>query len=328
MNLRQLQHFEAVYRLRSFTRAAEEQHLTQPALSRSIRQLERELDHTLFDRTTHQVEATEAAHALVAHVSDVLTSIAALEERAAILHGGDLGAVRAGAGPYPSDPLMTGVVQRLSAAHPTLRLSLTGGSTADLMAALTRRELDLVVCDTSKVAAAAIAERGTVIPLAPEPLVFVVGAQHPLTAGEPAAEEFGRYPWALPPPAPRGRSGLAPLFGGEVPEPFPFYELQSTRACLDVVQDDRSVTLVPLSLVLDARAPRTLAFRLARPQDRTNDGIHTLKRTQSASVERAIETVIAVAGEQGRRAASWAASATPGWHGSVAVGPCVTGPAE
>lgn len=317
MRLRQLQHFEAVYRLRSFTRAAEEQFLTQPALSRSIRQLEAELGHQLFDRTTHVVEPTGVARSLIVHVADVLTSVAALEERAAVLHGGDLGAVRAGAGPYPSEPLMTGVVQRLSTDHPTLRLSLTTGSTTDLMAALGRRELDLVVCDTSKISDSAVADKVSVIRLAPEPLVFVVGAGHPLTAGEPTDRDFGRFPWALPPPAPLGRAGLGPLFGGKVPDPFPFYELASTRACLDVVRDDRSVTLVPLSLVLDAGSTPGLTFRLARTRDRTNDGIHTLRRTPSASVELAIEAVVRHAEEQAARAAAWVRAAGRGWQ----VGP-------
>ena len=51
MQIRQLEHFESLYRLRSFVRAAEEHGITQPALSRSIKSLEAGLGQRLFDRS-------------------------------------------------------------------------------------------------------------------------------------------------------------------------------------------------------------------------------------------------------------------------------------
>ena len=60
MELRHLEHFVAVAEERSFTRAASRIHLVQSALSVSVQTLERELDTRLFERTTHQVELTDA----------------------------------------------------------------------------------------------------------------------------------------------------------------------------------------------------------------------------------------------------------------------------
>ena len=65
VQLRQLEHFEAVYRLRSFTRAARELYLSQSALSRSIQALEADLGQTLFDRSTQAVDR------LVGHFDEI-----------------------------------------------------------------------------------------------------------------------------------------------------------------------------------------------------------------------------------------------------------------
>ena len=110
MQLRQLEHFEAVYRLRSFTRAAKEQFLSQSALSRSIQSLEGELGQQLFDRTG-AVEPTAAAEALIGHAVDALASSRELLDAARLLRDGEGGAVAIGTGPYPAQPLMTRVVR-------------------------------------------------------------------------------------------------------------------------------------------------------------------------------------------------------------------------
>ena len=64
-DLRRLQYFVAVARERNFTRAAERLHVAQPALSRQVKLLERELGVELLHRTTHEFELTEAGEFLL-----------------------------------------------------------------------------------------------------------------------------------------------------------------------------------------------------------------------------------------------------------------------
>ncbi|MEU8637811.1 LysR family transcriptional regulator [Amycolatopsis sp. NPDC048633] len=75
VELRHLRGFEAVARLRSFTGAAADLAITQPALSRTVRQLEDALGVTLFDRSTRHVELTGAGETLLAHVERALAEL-------------------------------------------------------------------------------------------------------------------------------------------------------------------------------------------------------------------------------------------------------------
>ncbi len=60
MDIRQLQYFMEVARLQSFTKAAETLYITQPTISKTIRNIEEELGVTLFDRSGKKVVLTDA----------------------------------------------------------------------------------------------------------------------------------------------------------------------------------------------------------------------------------------------------------------------------
>lgn len=107
-----------------FGRAAERLHIAQPPLSRTIRQLERDLGATLFDRTTRSVRLTTAGEALLQPAQDVLEA-SRVARRAVLSAGrGETGRVRIGfAG--PSSYRLIGQLGRLvRERHPGIELSL------------------------------------------------------------------------------------------------------------------------------------------------------------------------------------------------------------
>jgi DNA-binding transcriptional LysR family regulator len=75
ISLPQLKAFAAVARHKSFTRAAAELGLTQSAVSRSVRELEEEIDQRLFDRTTRQVELTDAGQHLSQRICHLIEEV-------------------------------------------------------------------------------------------------------------------------------------------------------------------------------------------------------------------------------------------------------------
>ena len=75
MELRHLRYFAVVAKTCHFGRAAEQLHVAQPAVSHAIRQLEAELDVTLFNRTTRQVALTAAGEFLQAEAARILAGV-------------------------------------------------------------------------------------------------------------------------------------------------------------------------------------------------------------------------------------------------------------
>lgn len=82
MNLRRLRHFSELAETLNFRAAAEHVHLTQPAFTRSIARLERELGTQLFVRDKRSVELTPAGSALLGQVRALLSEADALERAA------------------------------------------------------------------------------------------------------------------------------------------------------------------------------------------------------------------------------------------------------
>src|ERR1035437_10390225 len=79
MELRQLRYLVALAEERSFTRAAENEHVAQPALSQQIRRLESELGLALVERTTRRVSLTDAGELLVVRARRVLAELEAAD---------------------------------------------------------------------------------------------------------------------------------------------------------------------------------------------------------------------------------------------------------
>lgn len=124
LSVRQMRAFLQVARIGNFTRAAEAAHLTQAGLSTLIREMERQLDARLFDRTTRMVALTAAGRRLLPVVERVLGE---LDDVAAHLgaHGEEARqTLRIAATPLVSSNLLPQVFARFRAAHPGVKLRL------------------------------------------------------------------------------------------------------------------------------------------------------------------------------------------------------------
>ena len=96
ISIRQLQVFEAIVRLGSFTRAAEELFLTQPTVSMQIRKLTDAMGLPLFEHVGRNVEPTEAGLELYAACRKMFETLANLEMKVADLKGMKSGRLRMG----------------------------------------------------------------------------------------------------------------------------------------------------------------------------------------------------------------------------------------
>src|SRR5262245_17635114 len=132
MELRQLQVFARIAALGSITRAAEELYLTQPAVSRSLSALERELGTRLFDRLARRVVLTAAGHALLSYAEQMLQMAEGAARAVADVRSGDAGRLRLAASSTAATYVLPQVIGRFRDAHPNVELTVLTGGSADV----------------------------------------------------------------------------------------------------------------------------------------------------------------------------------------------------
>jgi DNA-binding transcriptional LysR family regulator len=178
-DLRLLRHCRALAEEGSFAKAARALHLTQPALSRSIRDLEERVGIRIFDRTRVRVVPTDLGRAFLDRAAELLAHAEALEREVAHLKGSGSGALKVGAGTFPSVLFMGTAMAEFVARHPAVAVQVRADHWANLVALLRRRELDVVVGQPPEAADAADLD---VVPLTVRQGHFFVRRGHPLLA--------------------------------------------------------------------------------------------------------------------------------------------------
>jgi LysR family transcriptional regulator, transcription activator of glutamate synthase operon len=143
MELRQLRYLVALAEERNFTRAANNEHIAQPALSQQIRRLEAELGLALVERTTRRVSLTDAGELLVVRARRVLAELEAVEDELQALRGVYTGHVTIGAmhtmGPVDLSLALAIFHER----HPHVDLTVREQSSEEMAEMLRIDELDL-----------------------------------------------------------------------------------------------------------------------------------------------------------------------------------------
>jgi DNA-binding transcriptional LysR family regulator len=147
MTLVQLRHLIALAKSGSFSKAAQAQHLTQPALSRSIRALEDELGMPLFDRIGRRNELTAFGREVLNRARQLVFEADELRDSGRQMREGQGGVIRIGMGSGPGAMLMTPFLMRMSTRHPKMRVVVSRGGTELLAQALRARTLDALVVD-------------------------------------------------------------------------------------------------------------------------------------------------------------------------------------
>ena len=179
---------------RSFARAAKAVHISQPALSRSIQELELRAGTRLFDRTSLGAEPTAAGAVFLEHARDVMSRASDLGREMDLLKGLETGELRIGSGTYPSNMYVDKAVARLLREHPAVKISISNDNWSNLLPLLRKRELDLAIID------AVAAESDTemhVTRLRTHQGYLVLRSGHPLLAIDDAHQlaESWKYPF-------------------------------------------------------------------------------------------------------------------------------------
>jgi DNA-binding transcriptional LysR family regulator len=143
MELRQLRYLVALAEEGSFTRAAANEHIAQPAMSQQIRRLENELGLALVERTTRRVALTEAGELLVVRCRRILAELESADAELQALRGVHTGHVTIGAMHTMGPVDLSLVLALFRERHPDVRFTVREQTSEEMAEMLRVDELDL-----------------------------------------------------------------------------------------------------------------------------------------------------------------------------------------
>ena len=174
VTLRQMRVFAAVARHLSFTRAARELHLTQPAVSQQMRLLEQEVGMPLIEQIGRKIRLAPAGVELLQYAHQVTELLREAGEAIAAMRGLKRGLLKLGAvstAKYFAPALLSAFTPE----YPEVTIKFTVGNRGEIVRLLAANELDLVIMGRPPMELATAAT-----PFAPHPLVIIASPGHPL----------------------------------------------------------------------------------------------------------------------------------------------------
>jgi DNA-binding transcriptional LysR family regulator len=176
MDFRHLRYFVGIVDAGSMALAARRLHISQPTLSRQIRDLERELRVQLFDRVGRRLILTAEGREMAARTRHVLAEAEALSARGAALGGGTGGVLRVGATPQFIEAGMPKVLSAYRRAHPGVEVRLSEDGAGPLIACVQQGQLHIAIGALRDV------EQLASRPLYPLRVLAVMSPRHPLAS--------------------------------------------------------------------------------------------------------------------------------------------------
>ncbi|HSP00357.1 MAG TPA: LysR substrate-binding domain-containing protein [Thioalkalivibrio sp.] len=178
---RRLQVFYTVARLLSFTKAADALHMTQPAVTFQVRQLEEYFNTRLFDRTHNRVSLTEAGRNVYEYAERIFELYSEMENSVRELTGDVSGALTLGASSTIAEYMLPALLGDFKQKYPEINIRLKVSNTEGIVSMVENNIIDLGVVE------APVANRNLLVEVCRlDQLVLVVPPNHPL-AGQSTA---------------------------------------------------------------------------------------------------------------------------------------------
>jgi len=171
---RRLQVFHTVARLLSFTKAAESLHMTQPAVTFQVRQLEEYFNTRLFDRTHNRISLTEAGSRVYEYADKIFVLYAEMENSVREMTGEISGALTIGASTTIAEYMLPALLGDFKAKYPDVGIHLKVSNTDGIVNMVENNTIDLGVVE------APVGNRNLVVEKCrADHLVAIVPLDHP-----------------------------------------------------------------------------------------------------------------------------------------------------
>jgi DNA-binding transcriptional LysR family regulator len=252
MELRHLRYFIGVAEEENVSRAALKLHVSQPALSRQIRDLEEELGFPLLERSAKSVRLTEAGRAFLTEARAVLQRAEDAVKAARAIATGGRGELHVGYAPSLTARILPPTLRAFQAEFPNVRVKLHDFSTEEMLAGLREGKLQIAFV----VRLTPVLLRGLRFEeLARDSICLAVAPKHPLagrrtvTLAEVAREPLITYRREDYPDA---HENLAAMFAAIKSKPRIAEEHDSVSSLIAAVESGAGVAVAPQSLTCTA----------------------------------------------------------------------------
>jgi len=192
MSDRRLKVFHTVARLLSFTKAAEALHMTQPAVTFQVRQLEEYFNTRLFDRTHNKVNLTPAGERVSEFAERIFDLYAEMENKVRDLTGEISGALTIGASTTIAEYMLPALLGEFKSQYPDINLRLKVSNSEGIVSMVEQNVIDLGLVESP------VSNKNLIVEVChDDQLVVVVAPDHELAksrAGVKAAD-IVRYPF-------------------------------------------------------------------------------------------------------------------------------------
>lgn len=192
MNLHHLRLFTAVVDHGGFTKAAHALHLSQPAISKSLSELERQLHVKLLDRSGRSVRLTDAGRLLHARGRELFGVERAAERELRELRGLKRGVLRVAASTTIATYMLPPVLGRFRMRHPGVRLRVLSANTRSVLKMLLESYVDVALVE-GPVSNASV----EVKPWIDDDLVVIAPPDHPVVGRSIAVDDLPSFPFLV-----------------------------------------------------------------------------------------------------------------------------------
>lgn len=270
MHSRLLRCFMVVAERKSITEASEVLHISQPALTKTIKHLEEDLGVQLFDRLPGGVQLTKYGEILLHHAkvmdNEYRHAIALIEE----IRDGRSGALRIGAGPVWLVNILPPIISQFQRQYPDVKISLIGGVIDTLLPALSNGDLDLICASLDFSNRSDISKEQ----LFEVKHVLVADRSHPLTNEKDIdAKALDEYPWMVLKSDYVGTERISSYFAANGLKP-PNIALDTTsiHSLLQSLKGSHAIAHIPEQMLPIARANDLHQLRTKQVIWETNAG--------------------------------------------------------
>lgn len=237
----QLQVFVTVAEKKSFSRAAEEHHMTQPAVSQYIRQFEDQIGTRLLERTNKYVRLTKIGEIVYHHAKEILALYMKMQNLVDDLANKASGPLSIGASYTFGEYVLPRIIAKLQQTYPDIQPTVKIGNTATVADLVSSHQLDIGIVEGNFNATKLIVED-----FAEDAMVIVSSADHPFTRRKEQLElaDLEQETWIVREHGSGTREAMDNLFKQHRIAPTKLMDFSSTQPIKESVEAGLGISLL------------------------------------------------------------------------------------